>query len=46
MTLYVTARSDGMTTVARTARIAAGTDQEGFHHGCGMIASLENRGGR
>ncbi len=31
-TLKVIAKSDGTTTVARTARIAAGTDQTGFHH--------------
>jgi hypothetical protein len=45
MTLKVTANSAGTTTIARVARIAAGTDQEGFHHGCGMIVSLEKRGG-
>ena len=32
----VIAKSDGTTTVARTARIAAGTDQTGFHQGCAM----------
>src|SRR5580693_3771813 len=30
-TLSVSANSDGTTTVARTARITAGTDQTGFH---------------
>jgi hypothetical protein len=33
MPLSVSANSAGMTTVARTARIAAGTDQAGFHQG-------------
>src|SRR6516225_4730009 len=31
MTLKVSANSDGTTMAARTARIAAGTDQVGFH---------------
>src|SRR6516165_6703436 len=31
MPLKVSANNDGTTTVARTARIAAGTDQVGFH---------------
>jgi hypothetical protein len=30
--LSVIAKSDGTTTVARAARIAAGTVQAGFHH--------------
>src|ERR1700722_19629188 len=35
-TLSVIAKSEGTTTVARTARIAAGTDHTGFHQGCAM----------
>src|SRR6185437_2413165 len=35
-TLSVIAKRVGMTSVARTARIAAGTDQTGFHQGCAM----------
>ena len=42
-TLSVIAKSDGTTTVARTARIAAGTVQTGFHQGCAMRKSLSNR---
>src|SRR5215472_1634603 len=40
MTLKVSANSDGTTTVARTARIAAGTDQTGFHQGCATLRIL------
>ena len=39
-TLSVIAKRAGMTTVARAARIAAGTDQTGFHQGCAMGKSL------
>ena len=35
ITLSQIANSAGTTMVARTARIAAGTDQVGFHRGCG-----------
>src|SRR5215510_2838801 len=43
MTLKVSANSDGTTTVARTARIAAGTDQTGFHQGCDTLPNLTER---
>src|SRR6516225_9524687 len=37
MPLKVSANNDGTTTVARTARRAAGTDQTGFHQGCATL---------
>src|SRR5579871_1441343 len=40
--LSVIAKSDGTTTVARAARIAAGTLQDGFHQDCAIRPSLEN----
>ena len=40
--LSVIANSDGMTIVARAARIAAGTLQVGFHTGCAIGTSLGN----
>src|ERR1700751_4162034 len=36
-TLPVSANNDGTTTVARTARRAAGTDRTGFHKGCATL---------
>src|SRR5215472_1149974 len=42
-TLKVSANNEGTTTVARTARIAAGTDQTGFHQGCDTLPNLTER---
>src|SRR5215469_15599021 len=45
MTLKVSANNEGTTTVARTARIAAGTDQTGFHQGCDTLPNPTERPG-
>src|SRR5215468_3696222 len=42
MTLRVSANNAGTTIAARTARIAAGTDQTGFHHGCAILKILRS----